>query len=625
MDDVDPDVDRNGNRIALAPLDKEELEHVIAVARQLASLTEMNQQSWGVGTHLELVASELKRSGRKVEARQMFTDAIENAKEPAEIASVLQGVVQRGDYATAIRLLDRLAALAPGNAAQTSTMGFNYAQYVSTPQYQAQLLGQLMANRARSKNLDEVLGLFKRYVKLVAAREAAAATTPQSMAAKRQQRTTVQNYGNQYISVWQTNGQQRGEQIDFPWPNAVYDQYSIQLLRQAFVLFRDAEQSAQLNDAFAATAKDPQTPESQRKILQFGLGYLHWWNDEKDEALAVLNDASKQIPNSNEIKFEMARLHEKRREFAEALALIDGITPGDQAALQQREIMALRLSVNGGDIDRARLAAERLFGLRLDSNLQLALAQQMHQLGMHEQAEAVLARAGRQAGNRTEILGSLMEQYASTGKNDVAVQIAHQLLRRSRPSANSPQMSGRRVVRGGMMGDESGVRTQALQVMNRSGKLPEMIAKVESQLKNAPKSQRLLETLLEYYVAAGNEKKIEEINARFAEQKVDDPKFKYQLAMKLLDAGKTKEANEHLKVVFEKEPNLVMNQYWELQNKYQGQNKMEDLASLYESLDLKVFRQQPYALTNAISNLTQHEQTKARALTLFKKAWVGNS
>ena len=623
--DIDPDFDRNGNRIDIAPLDKLELDHVIDVAKRLASLTELNQYSWSMGTHLELVAAELKRSGRKAESRKLMSDAILNAKEPAEIYSVMLGTIQRDDYDTAIRLLDRLAELPVANTASSTSQGFNYAQYVSTPQYQSQLLGQLMANRARVKKLDDILGLWRRYLNQVATRNAAV-PTPQSLAAKKQQRTMVQQQNvSPYFTIMYTNGQRRSEQIDFPSPNEIYDTYSIQMLRQAFALYRDADAVPKLIAEFVSAGKDDSQSVTQRQMWQFGLGYLYWWNDEKDEALSVLLDASRQLPDNNDFKFEIARLHEKRNEFAEALALIDALTPGDQAALQQREVMALRLSVNSGNVERARLAAERLFGLRLDSNLQMALARQMHQLGMHEQAEAVLARAGRQAGNRTEVLGSLMEQYASTGKNDVAIQIAHQLLRRSRPGGNSSQssvmMSGG-VVRTRNTGDDSAIRTQALQVMNRSGKLPEMIAKVESQLKTSPRSQRLLETLLEYYIAAGNNKKVDEINGRLAEFKADDPKFKYQLALKLIDSGKTKEANEHLKVVLEKEPSLIFNQYYELENKYRTQNKLEELVGLYESVDMKIFRQQPYVLSNLISNMSQQDKTRTIAMSLFKKTWA---
>ncbi len=72
--------------------------------------------------------------------------------------------------------------------------------------------------------------------------------------------------------------------------------------------------------------------------------------------------------------------------------------------MQRREVLAIRLAVVTGDVARARKAAERLFGLRLDSDTQVQLASQMHQLGMHELAEAVLGRARRRAGGNLAAL-----------------------------------------------------------------------------------------------------------------------------------------------------------------------------------------------------------------------------
>ena len=63
------------------------------------------------------------------------------------------------------------------------------------------------------------------------------------------------------------------------------------------------------------------------------------------------------------------------------------------STLRRREELALRLAVSSGDVERARHAAERLFGLRLDTDTQVILAGQMHQLGLHELADAVLGRA----------------------------------------------------------------------------------------------------------------------------------------------------------------------------------------------------------------------------------------
>lgn len=602
--------DTGESELTLEPLDKEELEHVLACYKEIDDSSSMINYG---ETFLELVAAELKRAGRTEEATKMLDDAITSAKSPIQIASILPGTIQRGDYETAMKLLDRLlefkteAPAAPGAT-------FNYAQYVSTPEYQAQLLGQLMGNRAQKKELKDVLALWDRYLLLAASRhdseKSAHATT-------RKRNSANQQYGNpSYYQVWRGANQQ-GEQLDFPAPNNFYNHASIQMLRQAYVSFKDADATKELMDHFQARLKDEQLSGTKKILWKLGVGYLLWWNEDTDDSMAVLSEVASSLPDDEDMTFELARLHEKRGETQLALDLIETLSPADQQTMQKREIAALRLSVNSGNIDRARTAAERLFGLRLDSNLQIQLARQMHQLAMHEQAEAVLARAGRQAGNKTDVLMNLMQQYQSQGKNDVATQIAHQLLRRSTGSSAQYAMPG--MVRSSR--DDNGARQQALQVLKRSGKLPELITKVEEQLKHSPKSQKLIETLIEYYTAAGNEKKVSELSEKYAETKGDDPQFRYQLAMKLMQSGKHKESLEHFKVALKKEPRLLRNSYWEIQNAFESADKLDDLAALYEEIDLKSFRQNPYELTNLISNMSRREKTKNRSVTLFKKAW----
>ena len=596
----------------LAPLGNDEMEHVMACYREIDDTTLM--MNFGESS-LQIIAMELKRSGRKDEAEKLLKDAITNAKAPIQIASLLPDVVNRNDYQTALVLLDRLAELnvdTGANPTQNSNFGNNYAQTLLTTEYQSQILAQLMSKRAQKKAMSDVLGLWDRYLTAAVAqhekqKSANAATK------KRTQQNQVQQRG--YVYIWRGNNQQY-ENLDFPLPNEYYDQSTIQMLRQAYITHKDAEISQELVEHFQKKLADPQTPDAQKVFWQFGLGYLHWWLDEKDEALSVLVAATEKIPDNVEMKFELAHLYERRGEHDQALGIVDSLAPTDQQMLQKREITALRMAVNSGNIDRARTAAERLFGLRLDSNLQIQLAQQMHQLGMHEQAEAVLSRAGRQAGNKTDVLSNLMQQYQSQGKNDVATQIAHQLLRRSgnRSTAGGPGRNGNQ--RG-----NDGTRQQALIVLNRSGKLPEMIKKIEDQLKTSPKSQRLTETLIEYYTASGDTKKAEELTAKIAESKQSDPAFQYTLAQQLMNQGKHNEAIEHLKVVIKKDLRLVRNNFWQIFNSFQSADKVEDFASLLDDIDLKSFRQNPWELTNIISNMSYQEKSKDRAMQLFKRAW----
>ncbi len=195
---------------------------------------------------------------------------------------------------------------------------------------------------------------------------------------------------------------------------------------------------------------------------------------------------------------EVASLREQNGEPEAALALLDSIAPLDTQMMQRREETAMRLAERTGNVERARQAAERLFGLRLDADKQLELAGKMHRLGMSQMAETVLNRAQRQAGNKTNTLLRLMTQYQSQNQTDLAVQIARQILRKG-PSTNFNPRG---------YDENDGARNQAIGVLARSGQLKEMIERAEAQLKTSPKSIQIHQALVGYYQAAGDKEKL---------------------------------------------------------------------------------------------------------------------
>ena len=171
----------------------------------------------------------------------------------------------------------------------------------------------------------------------------------------------------------------------------------------------------------------------------------------------------------SDLRLDLAELLEQQGERALALATTEAVQPLDNTRIKRREELALRLAVLNGDLDRARQAAERLFGLRLDTDTQIRLAGQMHQLGLHELAEAVLGRARRRAGNQASSLAGLMVQYQRQGQLDVAVQIAMQILR----STNSARPTLSASLRVTTSSDAN--RSAAINVLARSGRLPQLI------------------------------------------------------------------------------------------------------------------------------------------------------
>ena len=156
----------------------------------------------------------------------------------------------------------------------------------------------------------------------------------------------------------------------------------------------------------------------------------YWWNDDKDEAIAEFTKVAEASRAESDLRLELAELLEQQGEPRRGAGRWP--TPSSRwttPRMKRREELALRLAVLTGNLERARQAAERLFGLRLDTDTQVRLAGQMHQLGLHELAEAVLGRARRRAGNKAAALVGLMLQYQRQDKLDVAVQVAMQILR----------------------------------------------------------------------------------------------------------------------------------------------------------------------------------------------------
>ena len=183
-----------------------------------------------------------------------------------------------------------------------------------------------------------------------------------------------------------------------------------------------------------------------------------------------------------------------------------------------------------GNLDRARQAAERLFGLRLDTDTQVRLAGQMHQLGLHELAEAVLGRARRRAGNKASALVGLMLQYQRQDKIDAAVQVALQILRSTtamrttNPNVYNPD-------------SPDAARTSAIQVLARSGRLKELIERAEEQLKRTPNAVQLHQALADYYKAAGQRDKARAELIKVAELRPDDATLRFQVANQLVQEG----------------------------------------------------------------------------------------
>jgi tetratricopeptide (TPR) repeat protein len=581
---------RSGSADTTPPLTPEELDRVIAGVQLLRK----EKPQWLTTDVLNNVLTELKRAKRSGDEERIYREVVTAASESGRVGQVQQALnvaAQRGDVDTVVRFFERLEKL-QGNAPRAVGGVPPIRQATSA-------LTEAMRARADAKAYGEVPRLFETY--LAASRrqrKASGHTSPRSLSAPQQRGYMIYVGRNrQYIS------------IDFPQPNDYLDDGAIELLRNAYELYKRHDV---LSDLFGHFRKGLDKATAPDKVsLLMTLAALHWWNREFDPALGEMNAASDLVPGDASLRLEVARLRESNNEPHEALAILESITPLDHTTMQQREVAALRLAVRTGNVERARQAADRLFGLRLDAETQVQLAAQMNQLGMHDAAEKVLSRAQHQAGQRTAALISLMHQYQNQNQVELAVQIARTLLRKG-PSVT---------FRSYYQPNQNDGRTEAIQVLVRTGKLPAMIERAEAQLKSSPRSLELHQTLLEYYKAAGDKVKVKDIAQRMSKVRPDDAKVQYQIAQQLREIGEFAAAAERYRDALRKDASLFAYNYWEIQQVFDQAHKTEELIQLFDEIDLKNMGGNYWVFMNMLQPLFDNEQTRDRGMKLFRKVW----
>ncbi len=527
------------------------------------------------------VDTELVRAQREKDREEFYHNALSAISDPGSLGSVLGLAAERGNVKDTLELFDKFDQ---SNAPQSAMV----AVFMSGG---GDALARLMNARAQVKAHDDIPRILDHYVHAMQQR------TPQT----RRSRMLSHVYNRPYYYIW-IGKEQNYTTIEFPVPNDHIDHDGILVLRNAFELFRRDEKLPVLFDHLRQVSR--QGNETERIDAHLLLAYLHWWHNEKDRAIQEITEAAQIRPADPELKLTQAEILEKNNDPAGALKWVDAVEPLDQRMMQRRELLALRLAVLTGNIERARLASERLFGLRLDVSIQSKLADQMDQLGMHELAEAILGRARRRAGNGTAAILSLMRQYQRQNRTELAVQVALQILRRGGATTFNPYASF-------YASEDEQARKEAISTLARAGRLKGMIERLEAQIKTAPTSLPLLQGLAEYLRVDGQQAKAHATYKQILALRPNDLKLRFQIACDLLDDGETQAAIDHFRLVLKTEPSLFRYRIEDILSAFRQVQKIDDLIALFQEVDFRAFGH-PYYATQVIQSLLKEKDPKRR-------------
>ncbi|MEO1618534.1 MAG: DUF1583 domain-containing protein [Planctomycetota bacterium] len=250
----------------------------------------------------------------------------------------------------------------------------------------------------------------------------------------------------------------------------------------------------------------PGALEEEQKTRRILAAFCHWWTGRPEECFRLLNELSEQFPDDVDLQIETARLASEISRPRLALEKLDRFEPLDSKMMIRKEVAALNLAAQLGNLLRAKKAAERLLGMRLDVTTKLSLATTLQELGLREEANQILRRArrGRQKDERTEL--QIARAFVAAGDMEAAGEVATSLLRR---------LSFGRATR-----NTASYRSSVIRLLRETGRLESLIETAEQKVESNPKSLRAKQRLAELYTASGRQSEANSLLGSLADEKV---------------------------------------------------------------------------------------------------------
>lgn len=353
-------------------------------------------------------------------------------------------------------------------------------------------------------------------------------------------------------------------------------------------------------------------------LAEFVLAHLKFMQKRHEEAVIHLIRAAELLPDDTGLRLRLAGWFQQNGHEAEALSLLDTIDSSSEDILRESELLALDLASRLGNHSRATIAAKRLNGLQLTPATVESITRILVDLGLEERAKVLSARFDGSSGSEVNSLASRMQQRAEKGDSDVAVEIAHEILR---------QTEG--LTRGAKTGDSiESIRQEAVRVLERAGKLDAVIERVRQQIRRSPDSEHLHRALLELLVSSGRMEDAEAVRQRLNEIAPVTMDGLLKEASDLERRGKHHDAGLKYLQVFAQDPQRFSSNYNRYLNTLRKGGLLADMAEILLQYDLRKLQNNYFVVNETIRTLFdaaradgEESLLRERALRLFEEAW----
>jgi tetratricopeptide (TPR) repeat protein len=362
------------------------------------------------------------------------------------------------------------------------------------------------------------------------------------------------------------------ENLPYPRTTPVLERSFLEFIATAYFLAKKKDSVDDLLEfqrkrAMAAGPEDRQVEDLALFAIQILAG-------DRAEALPLLKGACERAPGEFWLFEEYALAAADRpADVKEAIRLLDSRPPTDPIALRKREQLSLQLANRVGDLDRARVAIDRLFDSRLSAEDQIQLLEQASKLGLDDRARLLSDRIRSSAGGNEKVLRTVLRQYESQKQKTEASETAFAILR-AIPAPMAP--------------NQNDARNEALRTLQQMGLLGPIIDRLTAKRKLATKSLPLVNELSECCRANGETLKSLELAGESISLGSNDASARMHLARLYEDSGRTREAIDQMLLAIAAQPHSFNNQTQQIVNVFAKGHETTILTSRMLECDPRV-------------------------------------
>lgn len=585
-----------------------ELDELVKTYKQVLQHPEY-ETATGAGLNAGIantVLAQLRLAKRESAAQQLLDDLITRTTSAAVLVAMLNQAANAGLVDESLKLWEAIQA----HSSQNLTQGYSMGLAADHP------LTRLIALRVRANALPDVLRILDRRIGVGPIRRPAAAAGNTANAAGVSRST-------RYIRQAMENPAS-GQRVIITTPivDGRMDRYGFTILN----LTRTQLQSPELTNAlvrhFEEAVANKELSDDARLPWQVAQAEWQFCGGQHAVALGQLFELSTKHPDDVDLEFLLAQLYTLTSQPHAALNALEKVQTSDVELAQVRDFLILEAAVASNNQERARKAAEALKGQTLDPSLRQQVAIHMQRLGLTPPVVAMAPRVPRQA-NRSRLAPLIVQlkKLKTDGQTEQAVQVATSILQKTQaPNSNNPR-SPQRQVNQGQVEETALARQLAIQVLKDSGKLKEIIERVEQQLQNSPNSIQLHSILQEYYSVAGNKAQAKEMQYRLVELNHADPHPRYALGLALLQGPDSERGLSMLKSAIRQQPVLLIaGDPTAALNAFQEAKKLRELARLLEDVDLAGIGSYDFVV-HLINRLAEQDMSLQFAVPLLQRGW----